>query len=154
MKNFERLNFPDTSLKIKYDKEKPYVFDQIRKKWLLLTPEEWVRQHLVNYLITFKHYPASLISLEAGLKYNALSKRTDMLVFNKLGKPLMVLECKASEVAISQNVIEQVSRYNKTIQAKYLCVSNGLKHYCWTYNEEAQNFDFLNQIPDFNEIAG
>jgi hypothetical protein len=153
LNNFERLNFPDTALKIKYENDRAFVFDNIRKKWLLLTPEEWVRQHLVNYLITFKHFPASLISLEAGLKYNTLAKRTDLVVYNKLGKALMVIECKASEVSISQQVIEQVSRYNKTIGAKYLCVSNGLKHYCWSFNEEMQQFDFLTEIPDFNEIA-
>lgn len=153
MKPFETLNFPEADLKIKYEQLKPYVFDAIRKKWLLLTPEEWVRQHLVNYLITYKNYPASLISLESGLKYNALSKRTDVLVYNKSGKPLLVLECKAPEVAITQKVIEQVSVYNKTIAAAYLCVTNGLKHYCWTFNQITQKFDFLNQIPDFEEIA-
>jgi hypothetical protein len=91
--------------------------------------------------------------LEAGLKYNALSKRTDLLVYNKEGNPLLVLECKASEVAITQKVIEQISVYNKTIGATYLCVTNGLKHYCWTFNESQNKFDFLKQIPDFKEIA-
>jgi hypothetical protein len=153
MKTFEKLNFPEASLKIKYENVKPFVFDDIRKKWLVLTPEEWVRQHLVNYLIIHKSYPGSLISLEAGLKYNALSKRTDILVYNKMGNPLLVLECKASEVAITQKVIEQISVYNKTIGATYLCVTNGLKHYCWTFNEAQNNFDFLKQIPDFKEIA-
>ncbi len=153
MKTFEKLNFPEVSLKIKYENVKPLVFDAIRKKWLVLTPEEWVRQHLVNYLIIHKNYPGSLISLEAGLKYNALSKRTDILVYNKMGNPLLVLECKASEVAITQKVIEQISVYNKTIGATYLCVTNGLKHYCWTFNEAQNKFDFLQQIPDFKEIA-
>jgi hypothetical protein len=87
-------------LKLKYDNLKPFVFDNIRKKWLLLTPEEWVRQHLVNYLVTHKNYPSSLISLEAGLKYNNLVKRTDLLIYNKMGVPLIIFECKASKVAM------------------------------------------------------
>lgn len=153
IKSFERLNFPEVSLKVKYQNLKPFVFDSIRRKWLVLTPEEWVRQHLVNYLITNKNYPVSLMSLEAGLKYNALSKRTDLLVYNKLGNPLIVFECKASDVAINQKVIEQISVYNKTIGATYLCVSNGLKHYCWTFNQTENNFTFLAQIPDFKDIS-
>lgn len=153
MKTFERLNFPEADLKIKQEANKAMVFDFIRKKWLVLTPEEWVRQHLVNYLITYKSYPPSLISLEAGLKYNALNKRSDVLIYNKLAKPLFVLECKAPEVAIAQNVIEQVSVYNKTIGAQYLCVTNGLKHYCWTFIAEDNKFSFLKEIPDFKEIT-
>ena len=153
MKTFEKLNFPESSLKLKYDNLKPFVFDNIRKKWLLLTPEEWVRQHLVNYLVTHKNYPSSLISLEAGLKYNKLVKRTDLLVYNKMGLPLIIFECKASKVAIDQKVIAQISVYNKTIGAAYLCVTNGLKHYCWTIVETQNKFDFLQQIPDFKEIA-
>ncbi len=153
MKTFEKLNFPESSLKLKYDNLKPFVFDNIRKKWLLLTPEEWVRQHLVNYLVTHKNYPSSLISLEAGLKYNNLVKRTDLLIYNKMGVPLIIFECKASKGAINQKVIAQISVYNKTIGAAYLCVTNGLKHYCWTIVEAQNKFEFLQQIPDFKEIA-
>lgn len=153
MKSFERLNFPEVNLNIKYEGEQPLVFDFIRKKWLVLTPEEWVRQHLVNYLVTQKGYPPSLISLEAGLKYNRLSKRSDVLIYNKHGKPLFILECKAPEVAIAQKVIEQVSMYNKSIGAAFLCVTNGFKHYCWTFNPITKQFDFLPQLPNFQEIA-
>ncbi len=153
LKTFERLNFPDSDLKIKYEENRSLVFDFIRKKWLVLSPEEWVRQHLVNYLVMFKSYPPSLISLEAGLKYNALSKRSDVLVYNKLGHPLLILECKAPEVPVSQLVIDQVSIYNKTIGAEFLCVTNGLKHYCWTFKTSENKFEFLNQIPDFKEIT-
>jgi hypothetical protein len=152
LKTFASLNFPEINLKTKEEQNTPFVFDFIRKKWLVLTPEEWVRQHLVNYLVTQKGFPASLISLEAGLKYNELKKRTDVVVYNKLGKPFMILECKAPEIAITQKVIEQVSMYNKTIGASFLCVTNGLKHYCWSFNILAQKFEFLQQIPDFTEI--
>lgn len=152
-KTFEKLNFPEASLKIKFDNLKPFVFDHIRKKWLVLTPEEWVRQHLINYLITHKNYPASLISLESGLKYNALIKRTDLLIYNNTGNPLLIIECKAPKVAIDQKVIEQIGVYNKTIAATYSCVTNGLKHYCWTYDELENKFNFLQQIPDFKEIS-
>jgi len=152
LKTFATLNFPEVELKTKQEGVGLFVFDGIRKKWLVLTPEEWVRQHLVNYLVTHKSFPPSLISLEAGLKYNALSKRSDVLVYNKLGKPMLIIECKAPEVAITQKVIEQVSVYNKTIGAAYLCVSNGLKHYCWTFNTILNKFDFLQKIPHFKEI--
>lgn len=154
MKTFERLNLPDVELKIKEENQNTFVFDFIRKKWLVLTPEEWVRQHLVSYLIIHKHFPASLISLEAGLKYNSLNKRTDILIYNKLGKPLLIIECKAPEVPISQKVLAQVSIYNKTIKAHFLCVTNGIKHYCWTFNSLTNKFDFQKQIPDFADIDG
>jgi hypothetical protein len=147
------LNFPDCELKIKDEENKSLVFDFIRKKWLVLTPEEWVRQHVVNYLVNYKSYPLSLISLEAGLKYNALSKRSDILVYNKLGHPLLIIECKAPEVVVSQLVIDQVSIYNKTIGAKFLYVTNGLKHYCWTFKALENKFEFLSQIPDFKDIS-
>lgn len=153
MKTFEKLNFPEIRLKLKQDKLSTIVFDAIRKKWLVLTPEEWVRQHLINYLVMHKSYPVSLISLEAGLKYNAMQKRSDLLVYTTAGKPLFVVECKASHVLITQKVIEQVSVYNKSIGAKYVCVTNGLKHYCWTFNSETNGFDFLIEIPDFKEIG-
>lgn len=152
MNTFEKLNLPEVELRLKHESQTNYVFDPIRKKWLVLTPEEWVRQHIVNYLVNYKNYPPSLISMEASLKYNQLSKRSDVLIFNKLGKPLLIIECKAAKVRIVQKVIEQVSLYNKTIGAIFLCVSNGLNHYCWTMNQNSQKFDFLKQIPDYNEI--
>lgn len=151
MKTYKKLNFPEFEPKLKNENNQTFVLDHIRKKWLLLTPEEWVRQHLVNYLITIKNYPASLISLEAGLKYNSLQKRSDILVYSKSRKPFLLVECKSTDVIINQKVIDQVSVYNKSINATFLCVSNGLKHYCWTFNKMNSEFEILNQIPDYIE---
>lgn len=152
LKTFKKLNFPEFEPKLKYKNNQTFILDSIRKKWLLLTPEEWVRQHLVNYLLTIKNYPASLISLETGLKYNSLQKRSDILVYNKAGNPFLLVECKSTEVTINQKVIDQVSVYNKSIHATFLCVTNGLKHYCWTFNKITSEFEILKQIPDFVEI--
>jgi hypothetical protein len=152
LKTFPKLDFPEVDLKLKHADGQTYVFDQIRKKWLLLTPEEWVRQHLVNYLVAFKKYPASLISLESGLKYNTLNKRSDVLVYDKNSKPFLLAECKSTEIAINQKVIEQVSMYNTSIKATNLLVTNGLKHYCWTYNTTLNKFELLQQIPEFITI--
>lgn len=150
MKSFEALNFPVFDIKLKHQPEKSWVFDSIRKKWLVLTPEEWVRQHLINYLINYKEFPPSLISLESGLKYHVLSKRSDVLVYSPEGAPVMIVECKAPSVAISQKVLEQISVYNTSVKAKYLCVTNGLKHFCWTVTDH--QFEFQKAIPGWNEI--
>ena len=143
------LNLPEYDFPLKNEKNVTYIFDTIRKKWLVLTPEEWVRQHFVNYLVNHKNYPASLISLESGLSYNKRSKRSDILVYNKDAQPFLIIECKAAHVPINQNVIDQVSVYNKTINAKFVSVSNGLVHYFWSFNSNTNQFDFLKDVPDF-----
>jgi hypothetical protein len=153
LNNFDTLNIPTAPLKLQQKNGKAYVLDGIRKKWLLLTPEEWVRQHMVYYLIASKNYPASLFSLESGLKYNGLRKRSDIVVYGLQGKPVLLIECKSTAIAITQEVIEQVSVYNSSIQAVYLCVTNGLKHYCWSRNSSTDEFQFHNEIPDFKEIS-
>ena len=145
MKTFDTLNFPEARLKLKETNGKTFVLDLIRKKWLQLTPEEWVRQHMINYLINNKSYPASLFSLEAGLTYNGLKKRSDILVYGINRKPLLLVECKSTSVAINQQVVEQVSVYNTALGAAYLCVTNGLKHYCWNKDEENVKFQFFNE---------
>lgn len=149
MKTLQKLNFPEFELKIKNDVGQTFVFDSIRKKWLVLTPEEWVRQHLIHYLVSYKNYPPALISLEAGLKYHTLAKRTDVLVYDKNARPYLLVECKSAEVIINQKVVEQVSMYNKSVEAPFLCVTNGIKHYCWAVHNASGNFEMLNQIPEF-----
>jgi hypothetical protein len=144
------LNLPAYPFKIKEEAGSLFIFDDIRKKFLLLTPEEWVRQHLVKFLITEKNYPKTLIKLEGGLTLNSLRKRTDILVFNPSGERIVLVECKAPSVNISQKVFDQIARYNFIHRTKWLIVSNGLKHYCCRIDFEKNSYEFIGEIPDFN----
>jgi hypothetical protein len=147
MINYPLLNLPPVNLNLKKEGDTVFVFDANRKKWLVLTPEEWVRQHFLNYLIIHKNYPSSLISIESGLAYNKLKKRSDILVYNQLGNPLLIVECKAAHCKLNQAAVNQVGAYNKTINATYLCVTNGLKNICWTFDKKAEKFQFLEDLP-------
>jgi predicted type IV restriction endonuclease len=124
------LNLPSFGLKIKEENGIYYIFDQIRKKYLVLTPEEWVRQHLIHFLIEIKKYPGSLMKLEGGLKLNNLQKRSDILLFNKYGKKIILVECKAPSVKITQDTFDQIARYNFVHKVEWLLVSNGMQHFC------------------------
>lgn len=143
------LNLPVYQFKTKQEGERTYIFDTIRKKYLVLTPEEWVRQNFIQYLINEKQFPKSLIAIEAGLKYNQLKKRLDVLVYNKEGAPHLIIECKAPEVKITQDVFDQVARYNFIFKAKYLVVTNGLQHFCCEMNYADNSFQYIEQIPVF-----
>jgi len=123
------------------------IFDIIRRKYVVLTPEEWVRQHVVHYLIQSLSYPKSLISIERGANYNTMQKRSDLCVYNQNGNPHLLVECKAAQVPITQDVVKQVSVYNQTLQAPYLVITNGLQHYCWQVNIETKQFQPLQEIP-------
>ena len=142
------MKITNANRKIKDIDGKPYIFDDLRKKFLLLTPEEIVRQNFLDYLIIEKKYSKNLIKLESGLKYNDLNKRTDILVYNRSGNPFLLVECKADSVPISQKTIEQASRYNLAIKAQYLCVTNGQKTYCFSVNFENNQSIQINEIPD------
>ena len=149
----ERLNFPSYPFRITEDPDgKRYIFDSIRRKNLALTPEEWVRQHVLTYLKEEKKYPANLISTEAGLKVNRLSRRYDALVFNRQGIPALLIECKAPSVKIDQKVFDQIIAYNQTVQAVYLLVTNGLKHFCCRLDTSEKKFIFLEEIPEFDAL--
>lgn len=143
------LNLPVYQFKTKQEGERTYIFDAIRKKYLVLTPEEWVRQNFIQYLINEKQFPKSLIAIEAGLKYNQLQKRLDVLVYDKQGAPHLIIECKAPEVKITQDVFDQVARYNFIFKAKYLVVTNGLQHFCCEMNYTDNSFQYIEQIPAF-----
>lgn len=123
------LNLPSFQYQLKKENEKVLIFDILRKKYLVLTPEEWVRQHFIHHLINGMNYPKSLIKLEGGLSYNTLAKRSDIVVFDREAKPWMVIECKAPDQPINESTLRQASLYNKKLQAKYLTVTNGLVHY-------------------------
>ena len=146
------LNFPPFDFRTKTEGKRTLIFDSIRKKYVALTPEEWVRQHLIHYIIYQKNYPASLISVETPLKYARVGKRSDVLVYDRNGQPLMLAECKAPEVAITQKVFEQIAIYNLTIQAPCLMVTNGLQHYCMTAASESSPACFLGEIPAYEEL--
>jgi predicted type IV restriction endonuclease len=125
-KVFPPLTFPPYEHRLREAEGKLWIFDNIRKKFLVLTPEEWVRQHIVNYLINHLNYPKSLIKIEGGLSYNQLAKRSDIVVFDRDAKPWLLIECKAPSVKLSESVIQQVILYNATMGAKHIAVSNGL----------------------------
>lgn len=149
----KKLNLPEFEYKIKKQLDKLYIYDQIRKKYLLLTPEEWVRQHFIHYLCVELRYPRGLITTESGLKYNQQQRRTDIVVFNRKGEPFLIVECKAPEIRLSQKVFNQIAVYNKVLGANLLVVSNGLEHYCCRLSAEAGKWEFLPGIPPFNPEA-
>ncbi len=145
----ETLNLPPFVYKLKQSDANSMIFDALRRKYVLLTPEEWVRQHFIYYLINELHYPKSLISVERGTSYNTLKKRTDICLYTNEGEPHLLVECKAAYIPITQEVIKQVSVYNQTIRAPFLVVTNGLEHYCWEVNFESKRFQPLQSIPAY-----
>ena len=148
----QKLNLPEYSFSLREQSEKIQIFDRWRKKYVTLTPEEWVRQNFLMYLVSEKNFPASLISVEAGLKLFKTNKRTDIVVYNKQGNPLLIVECKAPEVALNEKVFDQIVRYNMALQVKYLIVTNGLEHYCCRLDYEKHTYTFLENIPDYKFI--
>ena len=149
----QQLNLPDFSPLIRNDSGKKYIFDQLRKKYVILTPEEWVRQHFINYLLIYKHYLAGRIGNEISLLFNGLKKRCDSVVYDNFGQPLMIIEYKSSSVKITQGVFNQISLYNLTMRVPYLIVSNGINHYCCLMDYEKKTYTFLQEIPDYEEIC-
>jgi type I site-specific restriction endonuclease len=141
------LNLPHFPFKLSQKDDVIFIFDELRKKDLVLTPEEWVRQHFVKYLIIQKKYPKTLIKLEGGLKLNKLQKRTDILIFDNAGKPCVLVECKATFIKIDQSVFDQAARYNMIHKVKYLVISNGLQHFCCELNYETNTYQFLPELP-------
>jgi hypothetical protein len=144
-----KLNLPDFDYKLKKAEGKVWIFDVIRKKYLVLTPEEWVRQHFVHYLINDFKYPKSLIKIEGGLTYNQLQKRTDILIFDREAKPWMVIECKSPELKLSQTTLQQASVYNSTLKAKYLTVTNGMQYFCSATDWIEGKVTLLDQLPSY-----
>lgn len=146
------LNLPQYSFRIKDKLDKKLIFDGFRRRWVALTPEEWVRQNFARYLTEEKHYPASLVAIERSLRMNRRDFRTDIVLFSKSGNPLIVVECKAPEVKMSQQVFDQIARYNLDLRVSYLIVTNGLTHYCCRFNQEQLSYTFLPEIPDYLEL--
>lgn len=144
-----KLNFPVYSFRFKNSENKVAIFDDIRKKFILLTPEEWVRQHVVQFLLLDKKYPKSYINVEKLIKINNLNKRYDVVVFQPNGEIFLLIECKAPEVSISQQTFDQIARYNLVLKAKYLMVTNGLNHYFCQMDFENERYVFLKELPEY-----
>ena len=147
----EKLNLPTYSFNIKLIEQRKYIFDFIRKKFVLLTPEEWVRQNFLKYLVDEKKYPASLIAVEMEFKLNKLSKRSDAVIYNKSGDPVLIIECKAASVKVDQKVFDQIARYNMKLNVEFLVVTNGLDHYCCKIDYANQKYYFLKEVPEFQK---
>ena len=145
----QKLNFPNYSFRFKNSENKIAIFDEIRKKFILLSPEEWVRQHVVKFLLKEKKYPKSYINVEKLIKINNLSKRYDIVVFQPNGDIFLLIECKAPEIPITQNTFDQIARYNLALKAKYLMVTNGQNHYFCQMDFENEKYVFLNELPAY-----
>lgn len=145
----QNLNFPSYSFRLKNSENKVSIFDEIRKKFIVLTPEEWVRQHVIQYLIQEKKYPKSYLSVEKLIKVNNINKRYDIVVYHPNGELFLLIECKAPEVRINQDTFDQIARYNLKLNAKYLMVTNGLNHYFCLIDFEKEAYVFLSELPDF-----
>jgi hypothetical protein len=148
----QKLNLPEYSFRIKTKEGKDFIFDALRKKFVRLTPEEWVRQNFVQFLISEKKYSVSLIAVEVVVKVNNNPQRADLVVFDRSGNPVLVAEFKAPEVKISQQTFDQIVRYNMQLKVKFFIVSNGLEHFCCSINYMDNSYAFLPEIPDFSDV--
>lgn len=146
------LNLPKYGIKIKNDKGHQSIFDVLRRKYVALTPEEWVRQHFVHFLIEHKGYPKALIANEIQLAIGNKKLRCDSVLYDRMLKPRMIIEYKAPTVSITQKVFDQITIYNMLLHVDYLVVSNGIKHYCCRMDYANQKYLFLEDIPDYQNL--
>ncbi len=147
------LNFPEYDIAVRQNGSFEEVFDIARRRWCINTPEEWVRQHTIHYLINEKNIPVSLVAVEMPVKINSMDRRCDIVVYSNTGKPKMIVECKAPAVKISQSVVNQAGEYNSSLKAPFLMVTNGLKHFVFQIDFEKHSTNSLNQIPDYNYLS-
>ncbi|MGV8827433.1 MAG: type I restriction enzyme HsdR N-terminal domain-containing protein [Breznakibacter sp.] len=145
------LNLPTGPFKIKKDQSRYKIYDMIRRKYVVLTPEEWVRQHIIHYLINDKHYPAGLTAVEHLVVINQLRQRADVVIYDRNRKPLLIVECKAPSVAITTGVFEQALRYNMVLGVRIVVVSNGITHLAARL-DDAGGYALLSQIPDYSQV--
>lgn len=146
----QKLNLPAYSFKVQTEKGKEQIFDPIRKKYVVLTPEEWVRQNFVQYLIHEKKYPSSLMAVEKKLLVNKQPQRFDLLIYNRKGEPGVIVEFKAPSVKITQDTFDQAVRYNMALKVKYIMVSNGMQHFACEMDYDKNSYSFLKEIPEFS----
>ena len=146
------LNLPHIDANIKQEGKKNTIFDPLRKRFVSLTPEEWVRQHFVSFLINHKGYPTSLIANEISIKLNGMSRRCDSVVFSSSLDPIIIVEYKAPSVTISKKTFLQVNSYNQVLRVPYIIITNGLSHYCYHIDYATMTLKFLNDIPSYDDI--
>jgi len=146
------LNLPPFDINVKKIDGKLSVLDPLRRKFVALTPEEWVRQHFVNFLLREKGYPTALVANEVQINLNKQKRRCDSVVYSRNLSPLMIIEYKAPEVVITQEVFDQIVGYNIVLKVKYLIVSNGLNHYCCVMDYNTQTFCYLPEIPNYKDL--
>ena len=147
--NMPQLNLPNAVLKTKLVEGTTQVFDAVRKKYLVLTPEEWVRQHFIHYLNSEKKYPLGLMGIEQMVKYNEQSTRADIVLYTNEGKPNMIVECKSPKLKITQDAFNQIAKYNFKLRVDFLVVTNGMQHFCCAMDYENNKITFLNEVPEF-----
>ncbi|MDO1500850.1 type I restriction enzyme HsdR N-terminal domain-containing protein [Winogradskyella maritima] len=147
----QSLNFPQFEYRFKSNENNISIFDVIRKKFVILQPEEWVRQHCVHHLMTEHNYPKSLINVEKELKINDLKKRYDIVIFHPDGSINIVVECKAPEITINQTTFDQIARYNQQLDADYLMVTNGINHYYCQMDTTSESYIFLKDLPKYQK---
>lgn len=145
----QKLNFPQYSFRFKNNENNLSIFDDIRKKFVILQPEEWVRQHCIQFLLNEKNFPKSHINIEKKITINQLTKRYDIVVFNPDGSIHLMVECKAPNVMINQSTFDQIARYNLALNATYLMVTNGLNHYYCQMDYKEQRYQFLENLPSY-----
>lgn len=150
--NMKKLNLPEFQFRIQQLDDKRMIFDLLRRKYVVLTPEEWVRQNFIMYLIHNKGYPQSLIAVESSLKVGRMVKRADVVVYDNKATPLAIVECKAAEVAIDAGVFDQIIRYNMALNVKYIMLTNGLVHYCCQLDYDDLSYRFLEEIPTYEHL--
>ncbi|MBR5087550.1 MAG: type I restriction enzyme HsdR N-terminal domain-containing protein [Muribaculaceae bacterium] len=148
----QQLNLPVYQFNIKKKGNGFIIFDTLRRRWVTLTPEEWVRQNFVRYLIEEKEFPKELMNNEISITQNGIKRRCDTLVANREGDPLVIIEYKATNITLSQKTFDQIVRYNMVLRARFLIVSNGINHYCCKIDYENNSYAFLNEIPCYNEL--
>jgi len=142
-----KIEFPKDQVKVQQRQNQNQIFDVIRKKWLLLSPEEWVRQNIIQFLLIKKNYPSSLIAIEKGIKLGELRKRCDIVIYDRKMSPWMIIECKEMNVPLSEKTLEQILRYHITLPAKYLVITNGT--YSFGFEKSKDQFLEMNTFPDF-----
>ncbi|MBQ7571173.1 MAG: type I restriction enzyme HsdR N-terminal domain-containing protein [Bacteroidaceae bacterium] len=148
----QALNLPPADLRLSQREGQTAVFDPLRRRYVRLTPEEWVRQHFVHYLIHHKGYPEGLLANEVSLSLNQTAKRCDTVLYDQHAHPRMIVEYKAPHIQLSQRTFDQISRYNIVLRVPYLIVSNGMQHYCCRVDLERQTYQFLREIPDYTVL--
>ncbi len=147
-----QLNLPSYAIQLGGTREKPEVFDFLRRRYVALTPEEWVRQHFVHWLVEEKGYPKGLLGNEIALQCGSKRLRCDSVLYDRQKRPMMILEYKAPTVALTQQVFDQIASYNHLLHVDYLAVSNGLQHYCCQMDYERQCYTLLPDIPDYGDL--